>query len=87
MIWRPLSDPLRHHLLELLQHLFLMLLRYRLLPLSDLAVSQKEVMQQMRNINSRKSERWSAVPVPCLSRLWLKFRGEQGSGPKGVDDL
>ena len=25
--------------------------------------------------NSRKSVRWSAVPVPCLSRLWLKWRG------------
>ena len=37
--------------------------------------------------NSRKSVRWSAVPVPCLSRLWLKLRGEQGSGPEGVDDL
>ena len=34
-------------------------------------------------INSRKSVRWSAVPVPCLSCLWLKLRGEQGSGPKG----
>ena len=39
------------------------------------------------NDNSRKSVRWSAVPVPCLSRLWMKLRGEQGSGPKGVDDL
>ena len=37
--------------------------------------------------NSRKSVRWSAVPVPCLGRLWLKLREEQGSGPKGVDDL
>ena len=37
--------------------------------------------------NSRKSVRWSAVPVPCLSRLWFKLRGEQGSGPEGVDDL
>ena len=37
--------------------------------------------------NSRKSVRWSAVPVPCLSRFWLKLRGEQGSGPKRVDDL
>ena len=24
---------------------------------------------------------------PCLSRFWLKLRGEQGSGPEGVDDL
>ena len=38
-------------------------------------------------LNSRKSVRWSAVPVPCLSGLWLKLRGEQGSGPEGVDDL
>ena len=37
--------------------------------------------------NSRKSVRWSAVPVPCLSRLCLKLEGKQGSGPKGVDDL
>ena len=37
--------------------------------------------------NSRKSVRWSAVPVPCLSRLRFKLRGEQGSGPEGVDDL
>ena len=25
--------------------------------------------------------------MPCLSWLWLKLRGEQGSGPKGVNDL
>ena len=37
--------------------------------------------------NSRKSVRWSAVPVPCLSRLCLKLSGEQGSRPEGVDDL
>ena len=37
--------------------------------------------------NSRKSVRWTVVPVPCLSRLCLKLRGEQDSGPKGVDDL
>ena len=35
----------------------------------------------------RKSVRWSAVPVPCLSRLCLKLKGKQGSGPEGVDDL
>ena len=40
-----------------------------------------------QEMNSRKSVRWSVVPVPCLSRLWLKLRGEQGSGPEGVDDL
>ena len=39
------------------------------------------------NINSRKSVKWSAVPVPSKSELWLKLRGEQGSGPEGVDDL
>ena len=38
-------------------------------------------------LDSRKSVRWSAVPVPCLSTLWSKLRGEQGSGPEGVDDL
>ena len=37
--------------------------------------------------NSRKSVRLSAEPVPCLSRLCLKMKGKQGSGPKGVDDL
>ena len=37
--------------------------------------------------NSRKSVRWSAVPVPCRSRLCLKLKGKQGSGPEGVDDL
>ena len=42
---------------------------------------------ELEKKNSRKSVRWSAVPVPCLSRLWLKLRGEQGSGPEGVDDL
>ena len=40
-----------------------------------------------RKSNSRKSVRWSAVPMPCLSRLWLKLSGEQGSGPERVDDL
>ena len=36
-----------------------------------------------RKENSRISVSCSAVPVPCLSRLWLKLRGEQGSGPEG----
>ena len=44
-------------------------------------------LKNAEKVNSRKSIRWSVVPVPCLSRLWLKLRGEQGSGPKGVDDL
>ena len=37
--------------------------------------------------NCRKSVRWLAVPVPCLSMFCLKLRGEQGSSPKWVDDL
>ena len=37
--------------------------------------------------NSRKSVRWSAVPLPYLSRLCLKLSGEQSSGPEGVNDL
>ena len=51
---------------------------------------KKEKMKKKKKVeeeNSRKSVRWSAVPVPCLSRLCLKLRGEQGSGPEGVDDL
>ena len=43
--------------------------------------------QKRQKNNSRKSIRWSAVPMPCLSRLCLKLRGEQGSGPKRIDDL
>ena len=51
---------------------------------------KKEKMKKKKKVeeeNSRKSVRWSAVPVPCLSRLCLKLSGEQGSGPKGVNDL
>ena len=44
-------------------------------------------LKNAKKVNSRKSVRWSAVPVPCLSRLCLKLRGEQDSGPEGVDDL
>ena len=36
--------------------------------------------------NSRRSGRWSAVPLPCPSRLRLKLR-EQSSSLKRVDDL
>ena len=43
--------------------------------------------QKRQKSNCRKSVRWSAVPVACLSKLWLKLRGEQGSGPQGVNDL
>ena len=35
--------------------------------------------QNIKKVNRRKSVRWSAVPVPCLGRLWLKLRREQGS--------
>ena len=44
---------------------------------------------EKRNLkaNSRKSVRWTAVPVPCPCRSCLKLRGKQGSDPKGVDDL
>ena len=41
----------------------------------------------MKKKNSRRNVSWSAVPVPCLGWLWLKLRGEQGSGPEGVDDV
>ena len=32
----------------------------------------KEVGIELLSVHSRKSVRWSAVPVPCLSRLCLK---------------
>ena len=36
--------------------------------------------------NSRKSVRWSAVPVaPKL--VYVRCEGERGSGPEGADDL
>ena len=38
---------------------------------------------QVSGLNSRKSVRWSAVLVPCLSRLWLKLRGSRAAAPKG----
>ena len=37
--------------------------------------------------NSRKSVRWPAVPLPCLSSLCLKLDWKQCGGPKGVHDL
>ena len=43
--------------------------------------------QKRQNSNSRNSVRWSAVLVPCLSRLWLKLRTDQGSSLNGVDDM
>ena len=51
------------------------------------ASGQEPYAQKRWKSNSRKSVRWSAAPVPCLSRLWLKLRGKQVSGPEGVDDL
>ena len=35
--------------------------------------------------NSRKSVRWSAVPVAPVS-VWM-YDGERGSGPEGANDL
>ena len=43
--------------------------------------------QKCQKSKSRKSVRWSAVPVPCLNKLCLKFEGKQDSGPEGVDEL
>ena len=37
------------------------------------------MLKNTKKVNSRKSVRWSAVPVSCLSWLCLKLRGEQGS--------
>ena len=47
----------------------------------------KLLIKEFKKTNSRKSVRWSAVPVPCLRRLCLKLKGKQGSGSEGVDDL
>ena len=42
--------------------------------------------QKRRKSNSRKSVRWSAVPVaPKL--MYVGYGGERGSAPEGVDDL
>ena len=46
-------------------------------------IGNRKGARTKREKNSRKSFRWSAVPASCLSML----RGEQGSGPKGIDDL
>ena len=32
--------------------------------------------------NSRKSVRWSTVPVPCLNRQWIKLREGAGQRPR-----
>ena len=48
---------------------------------------KKSVKSKLEEVNSHKSVRWSAVPLPCPSRLCLKLKGKQGSGLKGVDDL
>ena len=39
-----------------------------------------------RSENSRKSVRWSAVPV-ALKLVNVRYEGERGSGPKGANDL
>ena len=36
--------------------------------------------------NSRKSVRWSVVPVAPVG-MCVRYEGERGSGPKGADDL
>ena len=42
--------------------------------------------QNAKKVNSRKSVRWSAVPVaPKL--VYVRCEGETGSGPEGADDL
>ena len=39
-----------------------------------------------KEMNSRKSVRWSAVPIaPVL--VCVRCEGERGSGPKGANDL
>ena len=38
--------------------------------------------QKNRKRNSRKSVRWSALPVPCLGRLCLKLREGAGQRPR-----
>ena len=51
-------------------------------------IEDRQMEEESRSrMNSRKSVRWSVVPVPYLSRLCLKLKGEQGSGPKGVNNL
>ena len=50
--------------------------------LSQLHVSDMAKMIKGLISNSRKSVRWSAVPVPCLSWLCLKLRVEAGQRPQ-----
>ena len=42
-------------------------------------------LKNAEKVNSRKSVRWSAVPVAPVS-VWM-CDGEWGSGPEGADDL
>ena len=43
-------------------------------------------LKNAEKVNSRKSVRWSAVPVaPKLVNV--RCEGERGSGPEGADDL
>ena len=42
-----------------------------------------EMGKEITGGNSRKSVRWSAVLVPCLSKLWFKLRGEQQRSQRG----
>ena len=47
---------------------------------------QEHMLKKLKNaekVNRRKSVRWSAEPVPYLSRLCLKLRESRAAAPKG----
>ena len=43
----------------------------------------RDKFPQKARKNSRKSVRWSAVPVPCLGRLCLRLWGSRAAAPNG----
>ena len=45
-------------------------------------LSSKRNVCNMQTVNSRKSVRWSAVPMPCLSRLCWKLSEGAGQRPR-----
>ena len=47
----------------------------------------KKTNIQSRKHNSRKSVKWSAVPVPCLNRLFLELEVKQCSRPNGLSHM
>ena len=48
--------------------------------------SELKTLKNAEKVNSRKSVRWSAVPVaPKL--VYVRCGSERGSGPEGADDL